>query len=151
MAQFNFSSLNKEPLFTFDPSVINDLHPQTEAQRKIHDDRYTNLEELYKKNGPDKVYQIKALYINTKSEFAEEAPVLALADVYVNIPAHQLSAIKEMINDKNAVRAINMGFAGFTIRTYEKDRKGKTQTYYSALWTEVDPSDFESDVDPDLT
>lgn len=154
MAQFNFESLNKEQLFKFDVSAINNAHPQTEAERKEHDDRYTNLESLYKENGEDKVYQIKALYINTKSviEEVKEAPVVALATIYVNLPVHQLGAVKSMRDDKNAVRAINMGYAGFTIRPYQKERGKKKETYYEAKWCTVDPEDFEDiESDEDFT
>ena len=135
---FNFNSLNKERLFTFDASVIQKLHPDK-------DDRYVNLEELYKKNGPDKEYQIRGCYINTKSAIEEvkEAPVVALSDIYVNIPQHQLFAIKAMIGDKNAVKAINNGEAGFTIRPYVKTRGKKQETFYEARWIDVDPEDFE--------
>ena len=53
-----------------------------------------------------------------------------------------------MRDDKNAVRAINMGYAGFTIRPYQKERGKKMQTYYEAKWCNVDPVVFE-DVDDD--
>lgn len=152
MAQFSFSSFNKERLFNFDTSIINELHPQTEAQRKEHDDRYTNLESLYKENGPDKEYQIRGLYINTKSEVVDEAPVAALSTIYVNLPPHQLIEVKSMMGDKNAVRAINNGYAGFVIRTYEKKLGKQVKLCYAAKWIDVDPDDFEDEeeVDPDL-
>lgn len=142
---FSFNSFNKERLFSFDTSVINEAHPQTESERKKHDDRYTNLEALYKKNGPDQEYQIKAIYINTKSEQVEEAPVMALATIYVNLPQFQLVDAKSMMAEKNAVRAINNGMAGFKIRTYTK-KIGKTdKLFYAAQWLDVDPDDFDSE------
>lgn len=150
MSRFSFASLNKEPLFTFDASIINELHPQTEAQRKKKDARYTNLEELYKKDGEGVKYQIRALYINTKSEVAEESPVAALSTIYVNIPLHQLEAVKEMRGDKNAVAAINDGYAGFYIRPYKKTIGKKVETFYSAVWCDVEPEDFE-EPDEDFT
>ncbi len=142
MARFNFSALNKERLFTFDASIIQKLHPDKK-------ERYTSLENLYKENGPDMEYQIKGCYINTKSAIEEidEAPVVALATIYVNIPQHQLGAIKAMIADRNAVKAINDGEAGFKIRTYTKARGKKDETFYEAVWIEVDPDNFEEDVE----
>ncbi|MBO7693176.1 MAG: hypothetical protein J6T10_11160 [Methanobrevibacter sp.] len=133
---FSFSNFNKERLFDFDTSKITG--------------KYTSLEELFKENGPDKEYQLKAVYISKFSQFADEAPIAALADTYVNLPSHQLSDVKSMMNDANAVRAINTGYAGFTIRPYEKsitlkNGKVKKDTYYSAEWIDVDPSDYEED------
>ena len=133
---FSFSNFNKERLFNFDTSKITG--------------KYTSLEDLFKTYGADKEYQLKAVYISKFSQFADEAPIAALADTYVNLPSHQLADIKSMMNDANAVRAINTGYAGFTIRSYEKtitlkNGKQKTETYYSAEWCDVDPSDYEED------
>ena len=55
-----------------------------------------------------------------------------------------------MMNDANAVRAINSGYAGFKIRPYEKtttlkNGKTRTETFYSAEWIDLDPTDFEDD------
>lgn len=135
---FSFSNFNKERLFTFDTSLITG--------------KYTNLEELFKENGPDKEYQLKAVYLSKFSQFADEAPIAALADTYVNLPSHQLDDIKSMMNNPNAVRAINTGYAGFKIRPYEKTvtlKSGKTkvETYYSAEWVDVDPEDYEEEED----
>ena len=138
MAQFSFSNFNKERLFTFDTSKITG--------------KYTSLEDLFDTYGADKEYQLKAIYLSKFSQFADEAPIAALADTYVNLPSHQLADIKSMMNNPNAVRAINTGYAGFKIRPYEKtitlkNGKTKTETYYSAEWIDVDPSDFEDDAD----
>lgn len=144
---FSFNQFNKERQFTFDVSVINKAHPVVE-------DRYISLEQLYKQDkDPDKVYQFHGCYINTKSEFAPEAPVIALDTIYVNLPQFQLADIKSMMADKNAVRAINGGYAGFQIRTYTKEVEGKKkpQVYYSAKWCDFDPEDaFDSDDDDEM-
>ena len=147
MAGFSFSSFNKERPFTFDTSIISELHPQTESQRKIHDDRYITLKELFEQNGADKEYQIRWLGINTKSEYNDESPVLALSTIYVNLPQHQLVEIKSMMGDKNAVRAINSGYAGFKIREYTTKINKKEKICYSAQWIDVDPSDYEEEND----
>lgn len=136
---FSFSSFNKERLFTFDCNKIAG--------------NYTNLEQLYKEYGEEHEYQIKGVYISTSSQFDPEAPIIALADTYVNLPQHQLSDIKSMISDKNAVAAINNGVAGFTIREYERSvkvgKKMSTKTCYSAEWCDVLPSDFEEEESED--
>ena len=131
---FNFSSLNKERMFDFDTQAITG--------------NYTNLEELYKRDGEDTKYQLKGVYISTKSEFADESPIIALADTYVNLPQHQLPDIKDMLSNKNAVAAINNGFGGFVIRKYTKNIKGKNgklkpKDCFSAEWCDVDPADFD--------
>lgn len=153
MARFSFNTLNKARVFDFDASAIDRAHPQTPKQRAKHDDRYTNLEELYKKNGPDQIYQIKAVYINTKTEFENnrgerKAPVVALADVYVNAPVHQLDAIESMMTDNDAIKAINSGYAGFYIDTYT-DKYSATR--YKMIFCDVNPADFtDGDEDDDL-
>ncbi len=131
---FSFSSLNKARLFDFDTTALSG--------------NYTNLEQLYKKNGEDMQYQIKGVYISTKSEFNDESPIVALADTYVNFPQHQLADIKSTLADKGAIKAINSGYAGFVIRKYQKNLKGKNgklipRDCYSAEWIDVDPADFD--------
>ena len=131
---FSFSNFNKERLFNFDTNQITG--------------NYTNLEALYKRDGEGVQYQLKGIYISTKSEFDDESPICAIADTYVNLPQHQLIDIKSMLADKGAIAAINNGYAGFTIRQYEKTLKSKNgkatpKTCYSAEWCDVSPSDFE--------
>lgn len=132
---FSFSNFNKERLFTFDCNKIAG--------------NYTNLEQMYSEDGEGKEYQIKGIYISTSSQFDSEAPIVALANTYVNLPQHQLADIKAMLADKNAVAAINAGLAGFTIRQYERSvkigKKIQPKTCYSAEWCDVLPSDFEEE------
>lgn len=128
---FSFNSFNNERLFTFDTTPITG--------------KYVKLKELYEKYGADKVYQIKALFINTKSDINEEEPVAALEDTYVNLPVHQLRDVKKMRGDKIAVSAINRGYCGFTIRVYEKEVGKSIKTCYAAQWCDVDPEDFVDD------
>ena len=46
---------------------------------------YKTLDELYKKNGENHVYTVKALYINKKSQYGD-APVIATDECLVNAP-----------------------------------------------------------------
>lgn len=130
---FSFSSFNKERLFTFDCNKIAG--------------EYTNLETLFNEDGEGKEYQIKGIYISTSSQFDPEAPIVALANTYVNLPQHQLADIKSMLENKGAINAINNGMAGFTIRQYERTiktgKKLNTKTCYQAEWCDVIPSDFD--------
>lgn len=137
---FSFASLNKARLFDFDTTALSG--------------NYTNLEQLYERDGDGQQYQIKGVYISTKSEFNDESPIVALSDTYVNFPQHQLVDIKSMLADKGAIKAINSGYAGFVIRKYQKNLKGKNgklipRDCYSAEWVDVDPADFEDDVELD--
>ena len=126
MAKFSFSNFNKE-----------------------HKD-YMTLEELVKKNGLDQVYQIKKIWINTKSAYNPETPVVEIEECHVNIPPHQIFEVKEMLADDDCVEAIEAGYCGFKIREYEKileNGKGKkkiVKVCYNAEWTDVDPDDFPS-------
>lgn len=116
MAGFNFSKFNKERLFDIDTS----------------DFEYTNLEELYNANGANFVYELRGVYIGTKSIYDPEAPMVATDREYVNIPVHQLPEIKQMLADKLAIREINEGNAGFIIESFYQKRFQKT--CYVARW-----------------
>ena len=140
MSNFSFGNFNKERLFDFDAQAISGI--------------YTNLEGLYERDGEGIKYQLKGIYISTKSEFNDESPIVALADTYVNMPQHQLQDIKSMLESKQAIKAINDGYAGFIIRKYTKNLKNKKgklvpKDCYSAEWCDVDPADFE-EIDEDL-
>lgn len=137
MSNFSFSNFNKERVFSFDTSNIAG--------------NYKSLEELYRENGDGHLYQLKGVYISTKSDYNDESPIAALADCYVNLPQHQLADVKAMLNDKGAVSAINKGCAGFEIRSYTKNLKTKNgkvtpKVCFSAEWCDVNPFDFEDEV-----
>lgn len=132
---FSFNKLAKSRKFTHDFSKCTD---------------YTNLETLYNSVEEGTVFQIKGVFINDKSQFADESPLVALNNVYVNLPNHQLAEVKEMLASEDAIRGINAGAAGFTIETYDLTRtnsKGKnvTRTYYKAVWCDCDPRDFDDE------
>lgn len=113
---FNFSKFNKERLFTVDTSDFD----------------YTSLEDLYNANGANEVYKLCGAYIGTKSLYDPEAPMIATDKEYVNLPVHQLSEIKAMLADKQAIKAINDGEAGFVIDSFYQKRFQKT--CYVARW-----------------
>lgn len=97
---------------------------------------YHTLGELFKTeqaNGVTVKYPIKAIYINTQSEYGE-APVIATDVCYVNLPSHLTDVCKQMIADAETVDEINAGKAGFTIYAYE-DRHGTER--YSVNWIDL--------------
>lgn len=96
---------------------------------------YKTLDELYKKNGENHVYTVKALYINKKSQYGD-APVIATDECLVNAPSHILDTVNEMILDEEVHEAANNGALGFTIYSYSTDkRKG---TFYSIKWVDIE-------------
>lgn len=127
MAFSSFSSFNKERLFDIDTS----------------DFEYLKLKDLYERDGEGEIYPVRGIYIGTKSEFADESPVLATDTHYVNLPQHQLIDIKEMLNSRQAINCINNGGAGFTIEKYNKKLKsGATKVCYKAHWVDYESGDI---------
>ena len=124
----NFGKFNKKQLFTNLPEGV---------------DEYISLEELYETNGAGKVYCLRALYINTRSDFAPETPVALTNNYYVNIPVHQLQEVKAIMNDALAVNAVNNKKAGFKIESYRKEKYNKT--CYRAVWCNYDEEFDDSD------
>lgn len=86
---------------------------------------YKKLKELYQENGEEKIYGVYAIFINTNDNFGE-APVFATSEEYVNIPRHMLETCREIINDNEAVKAINAGNIGFKVTEYFNDKYNKT-------------------------
>lgn len=100
---------------------------------------YISLEDLSSITVEDgstepQTFIVRGIYINDKSLF-EPSPVLALDDVYVNLPSHLLKPCKEMIADSRAVKAINEGHLGFRIETYVKEKYNKT--CYTVEWVDL--------------
>lgn len=127
MAFTSFASFNKERLFDIDTS----------------DFEYLKLKDLYERDGEGEVYTIRGIYIGTKSEFADESPLLAIDGCYVNLPQHQLIDIKDMLNSRQAINCINNGGAGFTIEKYTKKLKsGAIKVCYKAHWVDTASGDI---------
>lgn len=102
--------------------------------------QYKKLSDCFGENGAKQVYRIAGIYINTKGKF-DDAPVLAVTDnegfgYFVNLPSHLLDTCKEIMNDEEAVQAINKGKFGFTIYTYESNN-AKGRTLYSVEFVDM--------------
>lgn len=85
---------------------------------------YASLADLYNQYGKDHVYPLLGIYINTKGKYSD-APVFATDGVLVNIPSHMLDVSKQIMNDDEAIEAINAGHAGFRIYSYHDDKHNK--------------------------
>ena len=100
---------------------------------------YKSLADCFGANGAKKVYKIAGVYINTKGKYGD-APVLAVADdkegYFVNLPSHLLDTANNIINDEEAVMAINKGKFGFTIYTYESNN-AQGRTLYSVEFVDM--------------
>ena len=95
------------------------------------DVEYVSLGVLFNTN-PEKIYDVKALYINTKSKFGDTPCVAIDYSTIVNLPNHLLETVKEMIYDAECVTAINNNEVKFKIYSY-KD-KTFNKTCYSVEW-----------------
>lgn len=123
---FKFSKFNKERLFDVDTSEFD----------------YCSLEDLWKKNpNSETAYRLRGVYISTKSEFNDRSPMCAIDGYYVNLPQHQLGDIERMLEDRQAIKAINDGLAGFVIRPYDQKRFGKL--CYAAKWVDMEVEDLD--------
>ena len=106
--------------------------------------KYFKLEDLAAQYAPDRKYIIDCMYINTMSKYGD-APVVGVADVrepfMVNLPKHLLKDVHDMLQDTEAVEAIQLGRAGFKIRTYNP--KGSNRVCYTVDWIDIEePGDL---------
>lgn len=81
-------------------------------------------------------YTIHGLFVSTKGKFGDH-PVAVGDTFYIDLPKNTLEAVKEMLNDEEAVAAINAGLVGITpesyrSKTYDKDCVG-------VRWVDVTP------------
>ena len=97
---------------------------------------YFNLQTLFEDNGADARYPIQGLYINHKSDYGD-APVAILEDKFVNLPAHLLDEVLEILKTEEDIDDIKAGKVGFTIYTYEKELKKGVKTCYGIRWVDI--------------
>lgn len=95
------------------------------------DVKYLSLEDLYNMS-ENKIYPVKALYINKKSMYGDAPCIVINEDTTVNLPKHLLDTVIDMINDEECVNAINNNEVEFEIYSY-KD-KSFNRTCYSVSW-----------------
>lgn len=100
---------------------------------------YTNLKDLFSKNGKDTVYKVLGLYIND-SKFGEQGSAV-LDDVQVNLPKHLTPVIKEIRGNEKLVEDINDGLVGFEI--YQYIPRNYDKKAYSIRWVDIEKDDFK--------
>lgn len=96
--------------------------------------QYRTLSELFERDGKNKIYPVKALYINKKSKFGY-APIVATDECLANLPHHLLDTVQEMMRDEQLVNAVNQGVFGFQIYTYEN--KNTKELCFSVNWVDM--------------
>ena len=74
--------------------------------------------ELVAKNDIDKVYTLKACYVNKKGLYGNE-PVLITENEFVNAPSHMAETISQVLKDDNAIKLVNLNKVGFRFYEYE--------------------------------
>lgn len=93
---------------------------------------FCSLKNLYNGKKGDNKYIVLGMYINKKSKFGD-APVIVSEECFINLPKHLLDTVKEMLEDKELVAAINK--REFGIEVYEYETNGKT--CYSVNWVDM--------------
>lgn len=135
MGKFSVSKrYNREKLFNIDTSgfeyvALDELYD--EAADAANEAMSTIGENKSAKDIPFTVYGI---YINTRGNY-DPAPVLALEDRYVNLPAHMTSVCEDMLRDAEAIKAINEGRVGITVYKYLQRRYNRT--CYNVRWVDL--------------
>lgn len=89
----------------------------------ITDFEYIKLAALYNAETPNTTYRLNGLWIN-KSPLGEN-PVLIVAELgkLVNAPQHLTTTAREILNNKDAVAAIENGNVGFAVYEYESHNR----------------------------
>ena len=101
---------------------------------------YYKLEELYKANGGDEVYPVKALFVNTKGRFGDSA-VIVTDRCFVNLPVHMLGTVNDILTDEEAIQEIKAGNVGFMV--YEYFMKKYNRKCYSVRFVDISmPPEF---------
>ncbi len=98
---------------------------------------YHELQDIYEDD--ETVYLVEAIYINTKGNYEDRPCVVASCGDfrdYVNFPAHLTATCREILRDKNAVKAIKAGKVGFSIYRYYA-KKYNDRECYSIRWVDM--------------
>lgn len=107
--------------------------------------QFASLSECYEKYGPDKVFKIGLIFINSKNKFGA-APVIAVTDGFnVNIPPRYLDDCRDMMTDQQTIADINNGLCGFRINQFVKDGR----ICHGVTWVDLPPDDGGHD-EPDF-
>lgn len=93
---------------------------------------YYTLEELFNQNRKEHI--VLAMYVNTKGKFGP-TPTILTSECFINLPQHLTETVKEMIDDKEVVDAVNSGNLGIEIYQYFSNKYHKN--CYSINWVDL--------------
>ena len=79
------------------------------------------------------VYPLLGVYVNFKSMYGP-APVAIIERHFVNLPAHLLNDVQDMLSDHEMIEAIMSGKAGFSVREYTDN---KNTVRRSVKWEDI--------------
>lgn len=95
---------------------------------------FRTLKELINENNEKMVYRVNLIYFNYKTNY-DPHPVVVSDDYSINLPPSLMEVCKRIVNDYEAVDAINKGLVGIKITSY-------TNSYgvqYTATWVDLQP------------
>lgn len=80
---------------------------------------YKTCKELVDDQGLEKIYQIAALYINTKGKF-DDHPVVVIPELkaLLDLPPHMTEEVKEILSSEEDIDDINAGLVGIQLEEY---------------------------------
>jgi hypothetical protein len=92
---------------------------------------FKKLSELYNES-PELIYVVKALFINTKSQFGDQGTICT-PDFLSSAPLYLTETIEKMLLDDDIIEACNKDKLGFSIRGYIKDN----EQCHTVVWRDL--------------
>lgn len=98
---------------------------------------YFSAKYVYTEFGPEKLFPVKALYINPHGRYGEYACVVT-ENFVINLPHHMTEKIRRMIESKNVLKKIYDGRFYVFVKTYRSPNFGEQYTVdFKTMYTEV--------------
>lgn len=107
---------------------------------QVEKPQWIKLKALYEQGAdkPEAAFTILGCFINHGSQFGDQ-PALVCEGYNVNLPAHMLPEIRDILNDQEDINAINEGRVGAYVYEYVNSRGGKS---YGLRWVDKEPLPF---------
>lgn len=93
---------------------------------------FKSLKDLYEAG--NNLNELQGLYISNKSKFGP-SPVAICKGYCVNLPAHMVEEVKDILANEEDIADIKAGKVGFTVETY-KD-KTYNKDCYGIKWADI--------------
>lgn len=106
---------------------------------EVKNETYYSMQEFYESEVIARPAELKALFINTKGKFGEQA--IAVCDGFnLRLPTHTVEDVKIMVSDDEIVSEINNGKAFIDVEKYFSNKYNKE--CYSPIWVSLDELPF---------